>query len=375
MRRLSRFVLLATLVAVVTVGATARLREADPTVPREPGTQAEADPVIELASVEVERVRRQDLASDVRVSGSLEPSRRTALNAKVSGTVEAVVKDVGDAVEAGEVVLRFETATLQSVLDARVATLEASQAQLRLAESTLDRSQRLGQAGFASQAARLEAEAGVLNIRAQVRALEAEVNDARRALDDAAVRAPFAGIIAERSVQPGQTVPLNAELMSVVDLSDMEIDAGVPTSRIAALSVGQAATFAVEGFPDRSFPATVRRISPTAVAGSRAVRVFLKVANDDGLLRGGMFATGRVTVRAYPDVIALPSSAIRRDDGGTFVLKTLNDRVVRQDVGTGRNWPDRGLVEIASGLREGDVVVTAPLPDLKPDTAVRLAEL
>lgn len=351
-----------------------RAREAAPPTAQQV-SQAPVAAGVELAGAEVSKVAPQTLTRMVRVSGSAEPRRVGAVNAQVSGQLAEVSAEVGDKVTAGEVIARFDTVVLRSALAAQEATLEAKQAQRRLAASTLERSRRLGSAGISSEAALLQAEAELLSLEAEVRGLEAGVADARKALADAEVKAPFDGTVSQRSVEPGQSVPVNTELFQVVDLNEMQIEALVPTSRISEVRVGQRAQMRIEGSAGRVVEAKVARIAPVAVAGSRAVRVFLSVPNGEGLLRGGLFATGEIEVESYPDVIALPTAAIRRDEEGAFVLAARGGRLHRQPVQLGAEFADRGLVEVARGLAEGDVIVTAPLPDLKPDTDVTIADL
>ncbi|MBB3951588.1 efflux RND transporter periplasmic adaptor subunit [Aureimonas jatrophae] len=334
---------------------------------------APAQPV-ELAAPEVTNLQPQDLSRIVRISGSTAPARRAVLTARVSGQIAALPADVGDAVEAGAVLARFDEEPLRSALDAKTATLDARAAQLRLARSVLERNERLGTAGIASEATRLSAEADVLNLEAQMRALEAEVADARRNLADATLAAPFAGTVSERMVEVGQSVPSNADLLTVVDLGRMEVEALVPTSRIAEIRSGQTARIRVEGYGDRSFEARVDRVAPVAIAGSRAVRVFLSVDNGDGALRGGMFAIGEIEVERLEARIALPPDAVRHDERGTFVLKAEGNRLSRQAVELGERFEEADVVVVRSGLRAGDTVVTAPLPDLKPDTDITIAD-
>ncbi len=335
--------------------------------------QAETDAAVELAEIEVTTVAPMDLADEIRISGALQPLQQVRLVAEVGGRVETVTRKVGDPVSQGDVLVELRTDTLQAALSAREASLEASQAQLRLAQSILERNQRLGESGVASQAALLEAEANVLNLTAQTRGLEADIEQARIQLEDAVVRAPFDGIVSARSVEPGQAISAGTDLLDLVDISRVEAAVAVPTSRIPQVAVGQVADLAVDGLPGETFPASVVRVSPVAEAGSRAVRVYLQMDNPDDRLRGGMFATGTLKLRDFPGVIALPASAIRTDDRGDFVLKAENGRLHRQAIERGQDWTARGLVEVTAGLGEGDVVVTAPLPDLVPDVEVRIA--
>lgn len=368
------------LASVAVVGAVAFFGRdgggADQPAPAASAAAPAATPkVMELAEIEVTRVERQDLAAEVRVSGSLQPVRRSSLNAKVSGTLAEISADIGDKVRAGDVLARFDPKDLQASLDERAATLDASKAQLTVAEATLNRTRSLSGSGISSRATLDQAQSEVSRLRASIRALEAQVETARTALIDAVVRAPFDGVVSRRPVEPGQTVGVNTELFGLVDLTELEVTAGVPASRIAEIATGQTARLKVEGYGDRAFTAEVTRISPVAEANSRSINVYLRLANPDEALRGGMFASGSITVRAADNVVALPAAALRKDGEGDFVLKVENEKLVRQPVTSGPSWQDGRLVEIASGVTDGDVVVTAPLPDLKPDTAIRIARL
>lgn len=318
---------------------------------------------VELANVDVSTVVPRNIGSEVRISGSLTPIRRTSLTARVAGTIVELPVQIGDVVKKGDLLVRFDTEGLNSALTARSAELEAIAAQLELAENVLQRNISLQDRGASSQASRLEANAQVLNLRAQLRSKQAMVADAKRALDDGEVHAEFDGVIAARPVEQGQTIPVNGELLTVVDPKRMEVDAGVPTSRIPRVRIGQPVELSVEGFQDRKFTGEVTRIAPTAVAGSRAVRVFVAIRNDDLLLKGGMFTTGVLRVDDQQNVIALPMPAIRHDSGGPFVFKVEEGYLRRREVSLGTVWSDQDLVEVR-GLLSGDVVVSAPLPQL-----------
>jgi multidrug efflux pump subunit AcrA (membrane-fusion protein) len=99
------------------------------------------------------------------------------------------------------------------------------------------------------------------------------------------------------------------------------------------------------------------------------VRVFIAIDNDDMLLKGGMFTTGVLSIDQQDNVIAVPIAAVRHDATGTFVLKVEDGYLRRQDVKLGTTWNDQNLVEI-NGLSSGEVVVSAPLPQLVADTPV-----
>ena len=326
-------------------------------------TQSTGPITMELSTVDVTKIAPRDIAHEVRIAGSLTPIRRSTLTARVASKITELPVQVGDVVKKGDLLVRFDKSALESTLVARKAAGEALNAQLDLAESSLRRTVSLGERGATSEAARLEAEANVLNLRAQIRSKQAEIADAERDLAYTEIRAAFDGVVAERPAEQDRTVGLNTELITIVDLSSMEVDAGVPTSRIPMVRIGQPVALNIEGFPGRTFSGEVTRISPTAVAGSRAVRVFLTIDNDDRSLRGGMFTTGVLKVDEQSNVLAVPSAAIRQDAEGPFVLKVESGALHRQPVELGATWPDQDLVEI-SGPASGDVIVSAPLPSL-----------
>lgn len=331
----------------------------------------EAGPV-ELASFEVEEVAVRDFARTVAVSGPARPVRRAMVTAEVTGRLLEVPVDVGQTVKAGDVLARFDETLLRSALSAREATLEARRSEIRLAEWTLERREQLGTRGITSDADLLSARSQLLNLQAQARALEAEVADARKGLEDAVVTAPFDGVVASRAVEAGQTVALNAELLQLVDMSTVEVAASVPTSRISDIAIGQVARLRFEGVGERVFEGRVARIAPEAETGSRAITVFVTLPNTDGAIRGGMFAVGEIAVEAMEKVVALPPAAIRQDEAGAFVLAARDGKLERRAVETGADLPREGLVVVRSGVAAGETVVVAPLPDLKAETAVTI---
>lgn len=333
-----------------------------------------APPVLELSPVEVLRVAPQALAEDLRISGSLRAATRTVLTARVAGTVAEVTVDVGDAVEAGQVLARFDTRDVESNLAEKRANLTAGQASLELAQLTAKRTRDLATRGNASQVSLQEAESQLANAEAQVLALQAQVAVAEQALRDSTVVAPFAGIVSSRSVEPGQRVGFDKELLGLMDLAEIEIQAGVPTSRIGQLRIGQMARLRVEGIDDRDFTAEVIRISPAADLGTRSVPVFLRIRNDDPRLRGGMFATGTVRLRETPAALALPPMAVRRDEDGPFALAIVAGTLERYPLELGQEWERGAWQEVTSGVSAGDVIVVAPLPQLAPGRNVTVAE-
>ncbi|UUP16451.1 efflux RND transporter periplasmic adaptor subunit [Nitratireductor thuwali] len=327
----------------------------------------------ELAQIEVATVEPRAMSERVRVSGELRPVNRAVVTAKVSGTVLEVNARPGQAIKSGDVLARLETEDLQSALVQQESNLEAARAQLTLAEQTLKKTKRLAERGYATTAALEKAQSDVAAARANVQGLSAQSETARTALRDAVLVAPFNGVVASRSIEPGETVAANTELMTVVDASVLEAEVLVSTRDITRLEVDQMAKLQVDGLEDTTILGTVDRINPVANAGTRFVPVFIRLENTEGRLWGGMFATGSILVRQEENVLAIPQAALRNDEEGQHVLKITNGKLVRQPVELGPIWSGGRFVEITSGIVAGDIIVSAPLPELQADMPVTIS--
>ena len=279
----------------------------------------------------------------------------------------------GQAVKKGDVLVRIDMADLQSALDERLANLEAAKAQLTLARKTRDAKVKLAAKGYAARLAVNEVESAYDAAAANLRALEAQADAARRALAKAEVKAPMTGIVATRDVNPGDKVAVDAPLLTLVALDEMEIDAPVPASEIGRVMIGQPVTFQVPGLAERRFAGVVARINPVARAGTRSIPVYIDLDNPDGLLRGGMFAEGEIVIEEAADVLAVPSEAVRDRNGEAYVLKLEEGRILRQPV-TAEAQPSGGLVQV-TGLAPGDRIIAAAGIELPPETPVRVSGL
>lgn len=359
--------IVAALVILAAILLTIRLRER-----AAPEPAPVAPKVLELNTVEVTTLAPQLLEQTVKVTGTLAPETRADITPQVSGKLQSVNVRPGDSVLAGQLLAQIDIRDLRLSLNQQVANSDATKAQLTLARSQLENTRTLFTGGTASKANLDSAQANVDALSAQVDALQTQIDTAERALQNASITAPFAGVVATRSAEPGQSVTPGSALLTLVDLSVMEVQAVAPLSASASLRKGQRATLSVEGIPDKTFPASVDRISPVAIENTRSIPVFLTLANPDGIFRGGMFTTGSVVVDEAKDAIAVPSAALREDKQGDFVLTVADGKLVRQPIEKGKQWTTGNLVQIVSGLKAGDIVVTGRLPDLEPGTAVTI---
>jgi len=321
--------------------------------------------VLEFTPADIAVVEMRSLERSIAFSGSLAPMVQTTVKSKVPGEVKRVLVREGETVAAGQLLAQIDTEDLRARLDARVAALEEARARLSIAEKNRANSLQLLGQKFISQNAfdttQSTFEAGAASMKSE----EAQVRIARKAMDDAAVRAPFAGIVARRMAHAGETVGVDGALFTLVDLGRMEIEAPAPAAEIPSIRVGQAASFRVDGFGERAFEGRVERINPVADPGSRAITLYISVANRDGTLKGGMFAKGQIVLDRTVQSAVVPASAIREEAGQAYVFTIEGGKIAKRAVKVGFTEPQQGMVEVQSGLEKGLNVVNARVTGLK----------
>ena len=328
--------------------------------------------IIQLAPYEVRRIEPATLTETLKITGSLAPVRQLRLTSEVSAQVTNVTARPGDEVFRGQTLVAFDSDTLQNQLDQAQATAQATRVQLDQAQSDYDRTESLVNRGLQAANTLEKARSALDQLTATLAAQETQVVSARRALDRANVTAPFDGVVSARNVEPGQVVAAGSPLMTLVDMSSLEVEATAPVSFAPELAKGQAVDLTVEGFGDRVFDGKVARLAPVAIEGSRMLPVFVSLDNPGGELRGGMFASGRIVLESRAGGLAIPAGALRQDADGPYVLVIADDKAERRAVGIGRSWDGGVLLEVESGLAAGDLVVIEPLPELAAGDSVTL---
>ncbi|MDE2149972.1 MAG: efflux RND transporter periplasmic adaptor subunit [Gammaproteobacteria bacterium] len=334
---------------------------------------AEHSPPLELAPADVAAVERLALARRLPISGTLMPLVQTAVKAQIAGMVAAVNVREGQVVHRGDVLVRIDPRDLQAQVDAQQAALDKAGADLALARRNRDNSAALLRQHFISQSA-YDTTLNTYEVdQANVKAAQAQLRLAQIALGYATVRAPIDGTVAARSINPGEMVAVDASLISLVDLSQMELQAPAPAAEIPAIHPGQLARFQVDGFGNRVFTGRVERINPVTATGSRSIMLYLAVANPDGALKGGMFSQGELVLDADAPTPAIPAAAVRNESGMPYVYLLSGSRLKRRAVTLGLRSDDLGMVEVRAGLEPGQQVVAAPIDGLKDGLAAVLA--
>jgi RND family efflux transporter MFP subunit len=245
-----------------------------------------------------------------------------------------------------------------------------SRAKLDLARKNEQNNRQLLTKNFISQTAFDSVANSAEVAEANYKSAVAQAAITERALADAKIRAPFAGIIAKRVVNVGEKVTPDAPVIHVVDLSRMELEAPVPVSDIPSVKVGQEIAFAVDGFAERQFKGKVERINPAAEAGSRSISIFVALPNSDGAHTGGMFANGTLAAASRSEVNAVPIASVITEGGQSFVFAVKDGKVERKPVIPGSRSVELGLVEIREGLDAGAQVIAVKADGLKHGASV-----
>jgi RND family efflux transporter MFP subunit len=373
-KRIALWLALIVLVAVVAASVVRAIQH------RKAATALAATPtaaaLVELAPTDLVTVRQAEMSRSVSVSGGLRAVRSAQVKAKVAGELRELAVREGEPVRAGQVLGRIDPVEYEARLRQAQEQAASAQAQLDIAERSLQNNRALVDQGFISRNALDTSVSNAEAARATLQQARAGVDLARKALSDTVLRAPIDGVIAARNAQPGERVAVEARIVDIVDLSRLELEAAVPAEQVVQLAPGARASLRVDGLPE-PVQATLVRINPSTQAGTRAVLVYLALDTYPAL-RQGLFASGNIELdRAR--ALALPASAVRHDAGRPFVLVLQDDRVEQRQVTTGRSARDaaggEALVEIVDGLSEGDRVLAGSVGLVRDGVRVRLTQV
>jgi RND family efflux transporter MFP subunit len=363
--------LLALLLLALAAAGTARLLAARRSAVVQAGAP-KAEAALELGSGDLVPVKRAELTRTLEVSGSLVAVNSAFVKARVAAEVKTMAVREGDRVRAGQVLVELDTTEFDWRWRQAEQQAQAARAQLEIAQRTLSNSRSLVAQGFISATAMdnaVSSEAGAMATRQEALAA---VELARKARSDGTLLAPIRGFIAQRLVQPGERVAVDAKLLEIVDLSRLELQASVPPEDAGQLHVGAVARLRVDGI-DAGVAAHVVRINPSAQPGSRSVLAYLELQPNPAL-RQGLFAQGRIELERR-EALLLPLSVVRNDQAQPYALRVDDTRVTQRTLRLGARGRHAGdeFVEVLHGLDDGDLVLAASLGAVRDGARVRIA--
>jgi membrane fusion protein (multidrug efflux system) len=293
--------------------------------------------------VETIRVTPRSLANQFETVGSLRAQESAVIRPEIDGKITTINFTEGQHVAAG---------TLLFGLDAALA-----QADLNEADANLENTRRAKARATELASQQLIAHADLDKAVADLGVDQARAASAHTRLDKTEIRAPFEGMVGLREVSVGDYVKAGDALVDLVRMDPIEVDLRAPEVVLSSLAIDQKINLGVDSFPDQSFTGTIIAIAPTVDLGGRSVLVRARLANSAGKLRPGMSARVQIVLGTNPNALMVPEQAIwpNGDEKMVYVVKDGIAKLV--PVTLGARQP--GLVEVVTGLKAGDEVITA----------------
>jgi RND family efflux transporter MFP subunit len=326
-------------------------------------------PSIELATSDVFTARTQTLNLGIAVSGALKASESAIVKARVAGELQELSVREGDRVQAGQVIARIEPIEYQARVRQAQQQADAAKAQVDIAQRQFDNNQALVNQGFISQTALLTSQASLNGAKATHAAALSALDLANKSLADATLRSPLSGVVAQRLAQPGERVAIEARLVEVINLSQLELEAALTAEDASLVRVGMTAQLQVDGV-DAPITAKVLRINPSAQIGSRSILVYLGIKGREGL-RQGQFAQGTLGTQSL-QVMAVPVESVRTDKPQPYVQVVQDGKVahitVRTDV---RSEGERQTLVAVTGVTEGTQVLSGSVGAVREGVLVK----
>ena len=360
--------------------------------------------------IDTTTLQRISIQRQVDLSGTLLSPDQARVSSEVGGIILDVPVQLGSEVRPRDILVRLDTRELQLAVDRAESALRQVEAQLGIdrgqdkqppaddqiasirqaianrddARNAFKRADQLHGRGLMSQVdydtseTRLKvAEANYQAAIDGVRSLKASLQDRRAAfelaqkkLNDAVVRAPVAGSIAERLVQPGEYIRENTPVATIVQMNPLKLKTAIQERHAGLIRGGQTVEFFVEAFPDRKFIGKIAYVSPAVDQATRTFPVEAIVDNPDRVLKPGFFARGTALTKVDANVLAVPETAISTLAGVSTVYVIEHDKARQQQVSLGARQ-DR-LVEIVAGLKGDETLATTNLNQLATGVAVRV---
>ena len=308
------------------------------------------------------------IASGPVITGSIQPERKADLRAEVSAVVLQVLKENGDVVRRGDVLVKMdETAIRDNLSSAEDAARSATQA-LEQAGRNLQRLKTLRESGMTSLQALDEAEVRRNAAQSELSAANARAATARQQIQRTVVRAPFDGVVSERKVSAGDTASIGKELLKVLDPSSMRFEGRISADKVAQVKLGQTVNFRINGYP-QDFRGKVTRMNPSANDVTRQVEILVAFSDAAQPRVSGLYAEGNIAT-TQSAALTLPETALIKSGDKVSVWRIKDQKLSKVDLTVGPRDARTGYYEVKSGLASGDVVMRTPSSSFKEGQTV-----
>src|SRR5439155_1342898 len=327
------------------------------------GAGTAAAPIL-LAAEDVYTVRNSALSSGPAITGSIQPERRADLRAEVSAIVLKVLKENGEQVRRGDVLVRLDDTAFRDALASAEAASRAAGQAYEQAQRQYERMKTLRSSGMASAQGLEDAEIRRNNTQSDLEAAKTRVVQARQQFQRTEVRAPFDGIVSERKVSAGDTAQVGKELLKVIDPTSMRFEALVSADHVGSVKAGQAVHFRVNGYGEQEFAGKVRRVNPAANPTTRQVELLVDFIGEKQPKLAGLYAEGRVETETRSS-LTIPASAVVRDGDAALAWRVRDSKLQKVSLSITERDMRSGDYVLKGGLSEGEQVIRYPSTQLK----------
>lgn len=325
---------------------------------------------LQVLSEDLLTVKTSELSQGPMISGTLQPVVKAELNAEVGGIVTKVLKDNGDLVKAGEVLVQLDQTTFRDKL---LSAQEGERSALVAADQAarqLKRMQQLHKQNLVTAEVLETAEIKANQTQSELASAKARTVEARQQLERTEVKAPFAGVVAVRKVSSGDTAQVGKALLVVIDPASMRFEGFIAADQVGSVKVGSDVSFRVNGYPNQQFNGVVERVNPQANELTRQVQVFVRISAPVQLV-AGLYAEGYILVAQQQSLMLPPSSLVAEGDQH-FVWLLQDSKLAKTRVEVGARDPRFGTVQVLSGLNVGQQILRHPQGALKDGIQVNL---
>jgi RND family efflux transporter MFP subunit len=336
-------------------------------------------------TVELGTPSRANVTQQFTVVGNLVGEATVAVVPKVAGRLEEVYVKLGDRVARGQRIARIEDQELreqvkqaQAAYDVSRATIRQREADLKFAETNLERSRNLFERQLLPRQtmddadARHQAAVAQVDLaRAQFAQSQARLDELRITLANTTIVSPVNGFVARRAADPGAYVSQNAPVVDVVDISLVRLVANIVEKDLRQIQSGESAAVEVDAFPGEKFAGRIARVAPVLDPATRTASIEIEIPNPGFRLKPGMYARVELTVAQRNNALTVPSNSLVDLDGQRGVFLAQNDKAAFRPVEVGIEEAAR--VEILSGVEEGDPIITTGAAALRDGGWIVLA--
>ncbi len=327
------------------------------------------DAPILIAAEDLLTVHNGSLAAGTVITGSIQPERRADLRAEVSAVVLQVLKENGETVRRGDLLMRLDDTAIRDALTSSEAAARAASQALDQAERQFQRLQTLRGSGMASAQQLEDVEIRRNNAQSDKAGAESRVVSARQQLQRTEIRAPFDGVVSERKASIGDTAAIGKELIKVIDPASVRFDGFVSADKVSTVKLGQNVSFRVNGYGQQDFAGVVKRIDAAADPTTRQVEVLVDFVEKTVPSVSGLYAEGRIETSSSA-ALMLPAVALVRNGDHAFAWRVQGSVLKKIPIELGERDTRRGDYAIRSGLADGDQVVRNPQSNLKDGAKV-----